>query len=385
MKRAHIAIAALVAAVILIAYRTSITTGVVESQAEAVNTKTSAGDAPTSSVSPGYSPRTVRPPGPGAVRPELPTLSDPASDAWDVFYYASTDPTGDPLTVGVTEDLYIDGHWLDALPASELDAPVQSAIWARHMDLKGGAYRFYAWGDGSLRLWVNGRSVIDQWDGPEQDAVTGDVWLDRSGPAEVVLAFSPLHGSGLVRLWWEQVVWFPAWRGEYYANRYLTGQPLLVRNDPMPVFDWGLGAPALGLPADDFSVRWTRTLSLSDGCYRFMADASDGVRVYLNDSLIINAWHEAPAEPLVHELALTAGDHDIVIEYFDAGGPARVAVTWERIHHELGNAEALQSCGTTPGATPASGTAREALPLGDSLRTALRRLYHRLVGPPIWW
>ena len=385
MKRVHIAIAVLVTAIILIACRASALTSVVESQAEATNTTTSAGDAPTSSVSPGYSPRTVRPPGPGAVRPELQALSEAPADAWDVLFFSSNEPKGDPLAIGKTQELYLESHWLDALPDPELGAQVGSVVWARNVDLKGGALRFYAWSDGGLRLWVNGRPIIDWWDMAERGLVKGDIWLDRSGPAEVILAFHPLQGSGQIRLWWEQVIWFPAWRGEYYANRYLTGQPLIVRNDPMPVFDWGLGAPALGLPADDFSVRWSRTLSLSAGCYRFAAEASDGVRVYLNESLIINAWHEAPEGPLVRELSLAAGDHDVVIEYFDAGGPARVSVTWERILTDLDSAEAAQSCGAPPEGVSDSGPIREAPNWGESVSTAFRRLYRRLVGPPIWW
>jgi hypothetical protein len=181
MKRVHIAIAILVAAIMLIACRASALTSVIaEPQAEATNTKTSAGDAPTSSVSPGYSPRTVRPPGPGAVRPELQDLSEAPSDEWRVIFYASAEPKGDPLAIGRSDELYLESHWLDALPEIEIAPQVQSTVWVRNVDLKGGALRFYAWGDGGLRVWVNGRPVIDQWDASDQGVATGDVWLDRS-------------------------------------------------------------------------------------------------------------------------------------------------------------------------------------------------------------
>ena len=56
-----------------------------------------------------------------------------------------------------------------------------------------------------------------------------------------------------------------AWRGEYFANLWLTGDPALVRNDPEINFTWGPGAPASGFPADNFSVRWTRTATFEEG------------------------------------------------------------------------------------------------------------------------
>ncbi len=39
-----------------------------------------------------------------------------------------------------------------------------------------------------------------------------------------------------------------AWLGEYYANPFLAGAPVLVREDPAVDFDWGLGSPAPRYP-----------------------------------------------------------------------------------------------------------------------------------------
>ena len=47
------------------------------------------------------------------------------------------------------------------------------------------------------------------------------------------------------------------WRGDYYPNKDLTGNPRLFRNDTALNFNWGTGPPAAGLPADRFSVRWS--------------------------------------------------------------------------------------------------------------------------------
>jgi hypothetical protein len=58
------------------------------------------------------------------------------------------------------------------------------------------------------------------------------------------------------------------WRGEYYANQSLLGEPVLIRNDVDINFDWGLGSPAPGIPDDGFSARWTRMFYFPEGRYR---------------------------------------------------------------------------------------------------------------------
>jgi hypothetical protein len=68
-------------------------------------------------------------------------------------------------------------------------------------------------------------------------------------------------GAANVRFWWEKLTSYPDWRGEYWSNRDLRGSLALVCNDARIKFNWGRGAPAPGLPADNFSARWTRTTS----------------------------------------------------------------------------------------------------------------------------
>jgi hypothetical protein len=55
------------------------------------------------------------------------------------------------------------------------------------------------------------------------------------------------------------------WRGEYFINTSLNGTPVLVRDDTAVDFNWDSGTPALGLPNNNFSVRWTRSLYFDGG------------------------------------------------------------------------------------------------------------------------
>ena len=62
----------------------------------------------------------------------------------------------------------------------------------------------------------------------------------------------------------------------------LSGTPTAYRDDQEVDFDWRRGKPIAGVPVDNFSVRWTRTLSFAPGPYRFFTMTDDGVRLYID-------------------------------------------------------------------------------------------------------
>jgi hypothetical protein len=121
------------------------------------------------------------------------------------------------------------------------------------------------------------------------------------------------------------------WQGEYYNNLWLAGSPALVRTDTNIDFDWGMGSPDPSISADDFSVRWTRTVNLESGDYRFTTETDDGVRLYVDGILIIDEWYDQA--PTIHtaDLNLSAGDHSLRMEYYENGGGAVARLSWEPI------------------------------------------------------
>ena len=42
-------------------------------------------------------------------------------------------------------------------------------------------------------------------------------------------------------MWWDKVSAYPEWKGEYWPNANLSGNPLVVRNDAKIEFNWGTG------------------------------------------------------------------------------------------------------------------------------------------------
>jgi len=121
------------------------------------------------------------------------------------------------------------------------------------------------------------------------------------------------------------------WRGEYYSNRSLRGNDSVVRQDADINFDWGEGSPAAGIGADNFSVRWTRSVHFDAGRYRFVTETDDGVRLFIDGRKVVDRWVEMSRTSLSVEVDLSAGSHEVRMEYFDGAGRAVARLSWSRL------------------------------------------------------
>ena len=119
--------------------------------------------------------------------------------------------------------------------------------------------------------------------------------------------------------------WMGSWSAEYYTDAALT------RTDEKIAFDWGYNSPADGIPDYRFSVRWTGTFQFEPGAYRFSSRADDGVTVYIDDVLVIDGWRNGSPRTRSALENLTAGDHEVVVEYYDYIQDAQVYVCARRI------------------------------------------------------
>ncbi len=122
-----------------------------------------------------------------------------------------------------------------------------------------------------------------------------------------------------------------SWRGEYFDNRNLTGTPAAVRYDGAIAFDWQNHSPAEGIPGDNFSVRWTTSTYFDGGTYVFKAYTDDGVRVWLDGSLLIDQWRDRAVTLDERQFEVTQGTHSVRVEYYDNIGNAVAHVWWDRI------------------------------------------------------
>ncbi len=117
--------------------------------------------------------------------------------------------------------------------------------------------------------------------------------------------------------------------GEYYDDLNFTGT-LLRRVDATVSFDWDVGSPDPSMGVNDFSVRWTGFVDpASTGTYTFYTITDDGVRLWVNDQLIIDFWIPQPATERSGTIALTAGTlASIRMEMFEQAGEAVAQLSW---------------------------------------------------------
>jgi len=119
------------------------------------------------------------------------------------------------------------------------------------------------------------------------------------------------------------------WDVAYWNNTSLSGDPAVVTTDADLDHDWGMGSPHTGVNADQFSASWTRSIDVTGGKYRFTALSDDGIRIYVDDELIIDQWYEHPRLRFITDAELTSGQHLITVEYYENQGDALVKLSWE--------------------------------------------------------
>ncbi len=117
--------------------------------------------------------------------------------------------------------------------------------------------------------------------------------------------------------------------GQYYSGTDFKTLRL-TRQDASINFDWGSGSPDVLVPVDSFSVRWSGFVrATTTGSYTFQSTSDDGVRVWANNTLVIDKWLDQSAATYSATVTLTAGTVvPVRVEYYEAGGSAVMKLAW---------------------------------------------------------
>ena len=278
---------------------------------------------------------TPYPPYPPSYPPSYPPPAS-ASTAWLGEYFNNRDLSGSPTFWRYDGDINFD--WGSGGPGGGLGGINFSVRWTRDLYFSfSTTYRFCMTVDDGGRLWIDGSQVLDEWreQSPREFCVDRDL---GAGTHSLRMEYYQAQGGAVARLTWSPSTgpvyppYPPApgtgWYGEYFGTRYLSGPLLFTRVDPEINFNWGYGAPAAGYQSDNFSVRWTRDVYFSAGSYDFMVTHDDGVRVYVDGSLIIDAWWDQAAATHSATRYLSEGTHQIKVEYYENAGEAVIRFWW---------------------------------------------------------
>jgi glucose/arabinose dehydrogenase len=258
-----------------------------------------------------------------------------SSGGYTAEYFGNRDLTGAPLLTRT--DPTIDFEWGASAPAG---VPFNefSARWTKNFVVaEPGAYKFDVTSDDGVRLYLDGQLVLDEW--KFRSRTTDSVAFQLpAGTHQVMLEYFEATGDAVAKFGYAPTT-DPAppltapgdpYAAEYFDNRELSGTPALLRNDAKVDFDWDGDGPGGGIGVDNFSARWTKALNVSEASsYKFTVTADDGVRLFVDGQKVLDHWNFSSRTTYTVTQYLAAGAHQIVLEYFEAGGSAVAQLRYE--------------------------------------------------------
>lgn len=105
--------------------------------------------------------------------------------------------------------------------------------------------------------------------------------------------------------------------GKYFNNLNLAGTPNFTRIDNIIDFKWGLGSPSNNINNDSFSVIWEAKINSDGGIYQISVNHDDGMRIFIDDTLVHNHWIDKPPSNESFDISLNSGEHNLRIEYYE--------------------------------------------------------------------
>jgi mono/diheme cytochrome c family protein len=192
---------------------------------------------------------------------------------------------------------------------SGIDVPTLRDVWATAPYLHDGSAA-------TLEAAVRAHSGVSVTDAQLAQLVQ---YLREIGSEETTEPLPPMvytSGAGL--------------KAQYFGTAPASGPPLVLRTEAVD-FNWGTGAPAAGVPADNFAVRWTGTVTFPrTGSYRFRTVSDDGVRLYVGTQPLIANWTDhLPTTDTSGSVFYNAGSRvSIHLDYYDRTGGAQIQLMW---------------------------------------------------------
>lgn len=259
-------------------------------------------------------------------------------EGYQVKYWNVPSTVDLPYTVPTTTptleriETVVDNTWGNSSPEASVQNDKFIAQWTRTLTMPDGRYKFTTVSDDGIRVYVDGNLVIDQWRLMGAETHVGEVNIE-AGQHTIVVEYFEHYGDAVAKMSYERIgdrTNETRWLGEYWNMPGDTdlpyvipaGAPTLSRRDAAINFDWQYGTPGKGMNNDKFVVRWTKQQQFAAGAYTFTTVSDDGVRVYVDDQLVIDQWKLMGSETHTAQKTLTEGMHTVKVEYFEHYGGA---------------------------------------------------------------
>ena len=264
-----------------------------------------------------------------------------------VTYYDNIDFTGKTLS---RTDETINFNWGSGSPDATIGSDTFSARWTGQIQPKySETYTFYTFSDDGIRVWINNQLVINSYiDQGGNTERSGTIALNANQKYDIKVEYYENGGGALATLSWssssqaKQIVpkesLYPVASPApgtglavtYYDNIDFTGKTL-SRTDETINFNWGNGSPDATIGSDTFSSRWTGQVQPKYAeTYTFYSYSDDGIRVWVNNQLVIDSWFDQSGNTERSGTILLAANqkYSIKVEYYENGGGALATLSW---------------------------------------------------------
>ncbi len=270
--------------------------------------------APTKSPSSVPSPTTV------ATSSPAPTQTT----SFKAEYFNNKTLSGAPVVT--RNETTVQHEWKLAAPAPGVTPDNFSARFSQNAQFTSGLYRFTLVADDGIRLFVDGVKIIDGWKDQSATTYTADINLTSGTHSVVVEYYEGGWDATAKAMWTKQQNEDTTFKAEYFSNKTLSGTPI-VRQESAINFDWGYGGP-IGIPKDNFSARFSRSVYFQAGTYRFTVTVDDAARILVDGKVIIDQWKDQRPTTYTKDLILTEGLHSVQMYYAEAFGTAIAKFNW---------------------------------------------------------
>ena len=211
-----------------------------------------------------------------------------STSKWLGFYFNNTSTSGNGVVSTSISDIKY--NWGTSSPIKAINNNNFSSSYYKLLNK--GDYYVHTLADDGVKASINNNLLINSWassSGKSNKALITNLTSDNN-----IFRLDYLEKTGKAFVYGD-VLPLGQWLGYYYSNNSLKGTPVnkqVIKGDQTGSFsfDYGYNAPMSGVPKNNYSASFVTALKLDAGEYVIRSLADDGIRVYVDDQLVINRW-----------------------------------------------------------------------------------------------
>jgi beta-N-acetylglucosaminidase len=235
---------------------------------------------------------------------------------WQAEYFDNENFNGTPITKSQKE-LNLD--WGSSSPDANIPADYFSVRFKKQIDFEGGVYRLVGEVDDLVKVYIDNKLIYEITSAGHREI---DKFVEiPNGNHEVRIEYTEITGGAKLSL---DFVKTNEWIGQYYSNVDLKGSPVIKTHEKLN-FDWGSNSPDSGIPVNNFSARFEKTLNFEGGVYHLVGKVDDLVKVYIDNKLVYQI-NRVGNHNIDEFIELPKGNHQVRVEYAEYTGGAKLSL-----------------------------------------------------------